>query len=266
MPGTALMKTDALFPFLARFFATRAGRRVGGTGRVRRRPVRPIRSTRAPERIREPDALVGLRDDLRAILSQSRSDSALRKALAEIGYDPALEEDAVATRRWLINVLDQVGAPFAERVMRLRPLVEDECERIGLQELASRTLLDEHEISGFLAEGHPSGRALRALEAYQFGDYRDLQVLLRGHFYEGFLDFLDGGWHEAVDEFVAVSPPGHIQGAIADINRLLHRVPMEDELRRTLDELGSYFAPEMQGLTQYEWLCAVRDQLVRSTG
>lgn len=134
------------------------------------------------------------------------------------------------------------------------------------QELASRTLLDEHEISGFLAEGHPSGRTLRALEAYPFGDYRDLQVLVQGHFYEGFLDLMDGGWHEAVDEFVAVSTPGHIQGAISDINRLLHRVQTEDELRRSLDELGSCFAPETQGLTQYEWLCAVRDQLVQSAG
>lgn len=260
------MKTDAPFPFLARFFATRVGKRVGGTGPVRRRPVRPVRSARSTERIRGADALVGLRDDLRAILSRSRSDSALRKALAEIGCDPPLAEDAVAARKWLFNLSDKVETQLAGRVMRLRPLVEAECERIGLQELAARTLLDGHEISGLLAEGHPSARALKALEAYPFGDYRDLRVLVQGHFYEGFLDFMDGGWHEAVDEFVAASTPGQIHGAISDVNRLLHRVQTEDELRRTLDELGSFFAPETQGLTQYEWLCAVRDQLVRSAG
>jgi hypothetical protein len=147
---------------------------------------------------------------------------------------------------------------------KVRELVANEVARIGVAELAQRVKVDQDTIGRILAETMDEAEAIEVFAFYPFGDYPDLESLIRSYFHEDY-DWdtqQPERWEVVVDRFAGAVTPGKVRGTADDILRLLNSVSEDKDIDRMLEEFGNYFPPRLVLLTSREWLQAIRNRLL----
>jgi hypothetical protein len=259
--------SDTDYPALRTWFAAAPRRK----GRVEPPQAWP---TKLP-----PETMAAIVAELRALLAGTEEDAELEHAVLttlECGYDP--RRDEMPVRDWLESLVlyfeerihDEVRRrereqPPAVRADRLRPSVAAEVERIGVEDLAERTAVAPAVLRAFLNGETPDTETLDTFDDYAFVPYPDLGGLMGAYFYQCW----DCGpapetWEQVVDRFISAELPGVVRGAAGDIGRLLEAAD-DDEVKRVLDDLGWPFSRERTfGMTDREWIGAVRERLARA--
>jgi hypothetical protein len=203
--------------------------------------------------------------DIRGLLAAVPAERGLRRVVLQelgCGYDPG--RDGGTVKGWLQALMRHCESmqlrsrhgvtPETE----LREALVAEIARIGVAELSIRTMVEPAALLAAARGGELNRAARRALSAYSFGGYPDLDHLLGGYFYQEW-DGSGESWQQVVDAFVAEARPGRLRGTAADLDRLLQAD--DSALDAVLTAIGGLSLP-VAPAGHRPWLMELRNRIV----
>ena len=83
---------------------------------------------------------------------------------------------------------------------------------------------------------------------------------MAAYFHQDWWDEYDGSWRAALADYVHRAPE-RVPGLVADISTLLSGDPTDEDVARTLEEMGNYRSPGRSSTASIDWLIDILSEL-----